>query len=86
MLDFKNVKVYRRHAVVTELARDKKTISIQAKTRTLAAWNTVLNFIFGEGFFRPMLQTGHEDYVKIVKETLKFILVSAFTLDKKIHG
>ena len=69
-------------AVAMELAADKKTISIESKARILAVWNTVLNFISGEDFFRPMLKTNHENYVNVVKETLKFILVPAFTVQK----
>jgi AcrR family transcriptional regulator len=70
-------------AVAMELAADKKTVSIASKARILAVWNTVLNFISGENFFRPMLKTSRENYIKVVKETLKFILVPAFTLEKK---
>ena len=57
----------------------KNNISIQAQARILAVWNSVLNFISGENSFRPMLDTNHENYIKVVKETLKFILVPAFT-------
>ena len=70
-------------AVAMELAADKKTVSIESKARILAVWNTVLNFISGENFFRPMLKASRENYIKVVKETLKFILVPAFTLEKK---
>jgi hypothetical protein len=66
-------------AVAMDLAQDKNNISIQAQARILAVWNTVLNFISGENSFRPMLDTNHENYIKVVKETLKFILVPAFT-------
>lgn len=69
-------------AVAMQLAADKKTITVEDKARILAVWNTVLNFISGEDFFRPMLKTNHENYVNVVKETLKFILVPAFTLEK----
>ena len=69
-------------AVAMQLAADKKTVTIEDKARILAVWNTVLNFISGEDFFRPMLKTNHENYVNVVKETLKFILVPAFTLEK----
>ena len=64
-----------------QMAGDQKSVSIEAKARILAVWNTVLNFISGEDFFRPMLHTDHENYTKVVKETLKFILVPAFTLE-----
>jgi hypothetical protein len=44
-----------------------------------------LTFFTGEGFFRPKLQNNHADDPKIVKETLKLLLVPAFTLDKNIQ-
>jgi AcrR family transcriptional regulator len=69
-------------AVAMQLAADKKTVTIEDKARILAVWNTVLNFISGEDFFRPMLKTQHDNYIKVVKETLKFILVPAFILEK----
>ena len=69
-------------AVAMKLAPNKKQISVQARARILAVWNTVLNFISAENFFRPMLDTNHADYVQVVKETLKFILVPAFTAEK----
>ena len=65
-----------------DLAKDKRQISVQAQARILAVWNTVLNFISGESLFRPMLSTNHEDYMQVVKDTLKFILVPAFTSKK----
>jgi len=78
-LDIKMSEHIANIAVAMDLAQDKKNISIQAQARILAVWNTVLNFISGENSFRPMLDTNHEDYIKVVKETLKFILVPAFT-------
>jgi AcrR family transcriptional regulator len=81
-MDIKIQEYISNIAVAMELAADKKTISVEAKARILAVWNTVLNFISGENFFRPMLNTNRADYVKVVKETLKFILVPAFTLKK----
>ena len=78
-LDIKMTEHIANIAVAMDLAQDKKNISIQAKARILAVWNTVLNFISGENFFRPMLDTDRENYIKVVKETLKFILVPAFT-------
>ena len=61
------------------LSQKKETVSTEAKARILAVWNTVLNFISGENFFRPLLDTNREEYIRVVKETLKFILVPAFT-------
>jgi len=82
-LDIKMSEHVANIAVAMELAQDKKKISIQAQARILAVWNTVLNFISGESFFRPMLDTDHKKYVQVVKETLKFILVPAFTAEKQ---
>lgn len=82
-LDIKMSKHIANIAVAMDLAPDKKNISIQAQARILAVWNTVLNFISGENSFRPMLDTDHENYIKVVKETLKFILVPAFTAEKE---
>ena len=81
-LDIKMSEHIANIAVAMDLAQDKKKISIQAQARILAVWNTVLNFISGENFFRPMLDTDHENYINVVKETLKFILVPAFTAEK----
>ena len=81
-LDIKMSEHIANIAVAMRLAPDKNQISIQARARILAVWNTVLNFISAENFFRPMLDTNHADYVQVVKETLKFILVPAFTAEK----
>ncbi|MGD9225490.1 MAG: TetR/AcrR family transcriptional regulator [Desulfobacterales bacterium] len=82
-MDIKIPEYISNIAVAMNLAVDKTRVSLQAKARILAVWNTVLNFISGESFFRPMLKTDREKYMKVVKETLKFILVPAFTLEKK---
>lgn len=81
-MDIKIPQYISNIAVAMQLAADKKTVTIEDKARILAVWNTVLNFISGEDFFRPMLKTHHQNYIKVVKETLKFILVPAFTLEK----
>ena len=66
-------------AVAMGLSDSRERVSTEAKARILAVWNTVLNFISGENFFRPLLETNREEYIRVVKETLKFILVPAFT-------
>ena len=78
-LDIKMSEHIANIAVAMDMAKDKKQISIQAQARILAVWNTVLNFISAESLFRPMLDTNHENYMQVVKDTLKFILVPAFT-------
>ena len=85
-MDIKIPEYISNIAVAMELAADKKSISIESKARILAVWNTVLNFISGENFFRPMLKTTRENYIRVVKETLKFILVPAFTLEKNARN
>lgn len=60
------------------LSRDKQNVSVQAKAKVMALWNLALNFISGENFLRPMLQIERKDYIRTVKETLKFILIPAF--------
>ena len=64
------------------LSENRETVSTEAKARILAVWDTVLNFISGENFFRPLLDTDREEYIRVVKEPLKFILVPAFTAEK----
>ena len=66
-------------AIAMGLADDKEHVSPQAKARIMALWNAVLNFISGESFFRPILAVGRSEYLDVVKETLKFILIPAFT-------
>jgi AcrR family transcriptional regulator len=82
-LDFRMSKYVSNIAFSMGLSKDKAKVSIQAKARILAVWNTVLNFISGENFFRPLLDTDHKNYMQVVKETLKFILVPAFTSENK---
>jgi TetR/AcrR family transcriptional regulator, regulator of cefoperazone and chloramphenicol sensitivity len=69
-------------AVAMGLAVDKAHIPPQANARVLAVWNSVINFAAGEGSFRPMLNLDREAYVAVVKETLKFILIPAFTREE----
>ena len=82
-LDFRMSKYVSNIAFAMGLSKDKANVSIQAKARILAVWNTVLNFISGENFFRPLLDTDHKKYMQVVKDTLKFILVPAFTSENK---
>ena len=78
-LDIKMARYISNIAVAMGMAEDRAQVSAQSKARILAVWNTVLNFISAENSFRPMLKTGRSEYIKVVKETLKFILVPAFT-------
>lgn len=66
-------------AIAMDLAQNKTSVSVEAKARILAVWNCVLNFISGENFFRPILDVDRETYLAVIKDTLKFIIVPAFT-------
>ncbi|MCG6911278.1 MAG: TetR/AcrR family transcriptional regulator [Deltaproteobacteria bacterium] len=66
-------------AVAMDLAKDKAHVAVQDKARILAVWNCVLNFISGENFFRPILKVDREGYRSVVRETVKFMMVPAFT-------
>ena len=68
-------------AVAMGLAAEPGAVSVQARARIIAVWNAVLNFIAGQNYFRPMLDVAPETYACVVKETLKFILVPAFTTE-----
>lgn len=50
----------------------------RAMLEVLAVMNAIHNFISGENFFRPMVNLEREEYIKTVKETLKFVLIPAF--------
>ncbi|MBI9074324.1 MAG: TetR/AcrR family transcriptional regulator [Desulfatibacillum sp.] len=60
------------------LVKDRKSVPVDAKIKMLALMNSIHNFISGESFFKILLDVDHEDYVKMVKETLAFIMVPAF--------
>ena len=81
-LDIAMSKYISNIAFAMGLAQNREAVSTEAKARILAVWNTVLNFISGENFFLPLLDTNREEYIQVVKETLKFILVPAFTAKK----
>jgi len=66
-------------AVAMDLAQDKAHVPVQAKASILAVWNCVLNFISGENFFRPILDVDRLEYQTVVKETVKHMMVRAFT-------
>jgi AcrR family transcriptional regulator len=59
-------------AIAMGLATDRQHITPQAKARIMTLWNSVLNFISGESFFRPILGVDQTEYLDVVKETLKF--------------
>ncbi|BBO78405.1 hypothetical protein DSCW_58220 [Desulfosarcina widdelii] len=73
-------------AIAMRLADDKEHVSPQAKARIMILWNAVLNFISGESFFRPILEVEQSEYLDVVKETLKDLLIPAFTVSTNTAG
>ncbi len=67
-------------AVSMELASSKDEISPQAIARVLAVWNSIPVFTSGKNMFMSILDVDNEKYIKVVKDTLKFILIPAFTV------
>jgi len=70
---------------ISDIARSMNLCKIQdrvptgASMKVLAMMNAIYNFISGEDFFREMLQLKREEYIDRTKETLKFMLIPAFT-------
>jgi len=60
------------------LCNDKKDVPQPASMKVLAIMNAIYSFISGEDFFRSMLKAKRDEYISMVKETLKFILLPAF--------
>ncbi len=65
-------------AMAMGLASDREHVPIEARARVLAVWHSIFNFVSGENLFRPLLAPQRDAYIRLVKETLKFILVPAF--------
>ena len=61
------------------LAHDRKNVSPEAMMKVVALMNSIHNFISGESFFCSMLHVDQKRYILLVKETLKFIHIPAFT-------
>jgi len=62
------------------------SVSAQAKMRVLAMMNAIHNFVSGREFFSSMLEQDDERYRAQAKETLKFIMIPAFTAAEKAGG
>ncbi len=68
------------------LCKDRRNVPKNVRMRVLALMNAIYNFVSGEDFFRPMLEQERDEYVVMVKETLKFILIPAFTQTENPGG
>jgi TetR/AcrR family transcriptional regulator, regulator of cefoperazone and chloramphenicol sensitivity len=79
LLDFRVPELINDIARSMGLTRDRKNIPNHVRIRVLALMNTIHNFVSGEDYFRSMLKMDREEYISTVKETLKFVLLPAFT-------
>ena len=66
-----------------DLTKDAKNPPPRAMMEVLGIMNGIHSFVSGENFFCPMLNLNRENYIRAVKETLKFLLVPAFVLREK---
>ncbi len=65
-------------AIAMGLASDKKGVSPRDSAMVLAISNAIYSFTSGETSFRRLMKVDHDEYVSIVKDTLKFLLIPAF--------
>ncbi len=68
-------------AIAMGLAPSKNGISTTANARVLAVSNAIYSFTAGKDFMRSILKINEKDYDQVIRETLKFILIPAFTRD-----
>jgi AcrR family transcriptional regulator len=64
------------------LKQDKENISF-SMAAVLTIMNSIHSFISGENLFSPMVTQSKDEYITIVKETLKRIFIPAFTQDTR---
>lgn len=69
-------------AIAMGLAPDKKEVSPTANARVLAVSNAIYSFAAGEDYMLKILKVEHKEYEKVIRETLKFILIPAFTREE----
>lgn len=61
-----------------DLTRDAQQASPRARMEVLVVMTAIYSFVSGENSFRTMLNLEREEYLKLVKETLRFVLCPAF--------
>ncbi|MFW5635586.1 MAG: TetR/AcrR family transcriptional regulator [Thermodesulfobacteriota bacterium] len=70
-------------AAAMRLVPSKAEMTPYAHARVLALWNSAINFASGEKLFRRMMGADRDTYIAVTKETLKFIMIPAFTRDRE---
>ncbi|MDY0000800.1 MAG: helix-turn-helix domain-containing protein [Polyangia bacterium] len=66
-------------ALSMRLAEPGAPVPPEARMRVLAIMNAIYNFVSGREFFQPMVEVEPGAYVELVKSTLKFLFIPAFT-------
>lgn len=61
------------------LARPGGAVDVVAKMQVLAIMMQMYNFVSGEEFFCSLLGLSRREYIPLVKHTLRFIFIPAFT-------
>jgi hypothetical protein len=79
ILDFRVPELVSDIARSMGLCKDKKKAPKIVRMQVLAMMNSIHSFVSGEDFFRSMLEEERGPYINMVKQTLKFILLPAFT-------
>ncbi len=85
-LDFRVPEFMGSIAYSMGLVTDKKHLPVPSRMKMLAVMNAIHNFVSGQNFFLAMLEMDPEEYRAHVKETLKFVLIPAFTQDRRDQG
>lgn len=61
-----------------DLTKDARQASPRDKMEVLVVMTAIYSFVSGENSFRAMVNLEREEYIKLVKETLRFVLCPAF--------
>jgi len=61
-----------------ELSKNRKKVPARSKMQVLAILNAIYTFVSGAEFFQASLGIERGEYVSLVKETLRFVLIPAF--------
>ncbi len=79
VLDERLIKQVSNIAFAMGLAPNKEGVSASANARVLAVSNAIYSFVAGEDFMRKILKVDKPEYNRVIRDTLKFILIPAFT-------
>jgi AcrR family transcriptional regulator len=79
-IDFKVPEFSGNIAHAMGLTKDAKNPLSRAMMEVMIIMNGMHSFVSGENYFRSMLKLDRKNYIDLVKETLKFILIPAFVL------